>query len=120
MAVRDILDGVSWQGTYQGKPSNAAYCECEVLIISQDEDLKVGDAVSRRTCELIDDDKKQLEKLNISTSGQYDDASIMAARYALDKQCTAVDIERSKPLSKNKVLQLIRDTMKTSTKPTSK
>ena len=123
MADKDILDGVSFLGSFQGKTCYSAQCECEVLIISQDESLQVADAVPRQTCELTDDDKKQLEKLNISTNSQCDDASIMEARYALDKDCTVINTERSQPqnkLSKSKVLQLIRDTMKTSTKPASK
>ena len=122
MADRDILEGVSWQRSYQGKPSYAAYSETEVLMISQDEGLQIADAVPRQICELSDDDKKQLERLNIPASCWNDDATIMAARYALDKIYTVVKVERSKPqnkLNKSKVLQLIRDAMKTSSKPKS-
>ena len=120
MANKGYLQAVSWQASYQGQPSHTAWCEGEVLIIDQDEDLQVADTVPRRICELIDDDKKQLERLNIPTNSWYDDAGIIAARFALDKRYTMVRIERSKPkskLSKVRVLQLIRDAMKTSIKP---
>ena len=111
---------VSWQVNYQGKPCYSAYYECECLIISQDKDLQVADAVPRRSCELTDDDKQQLERLNLPQSSWKDDASIMATRYALDKRFTTVTVEKSKSencLNKGRVMQLIRDTMKTSTKP---
>ena len=92
--------------------------------VSQDDSLQVTDAVPRRSCELTEDDKHKLERLNISSpDSQYDDASIMAARYALDKQFTNIRVERSKAgsqLSKSTVLKIIRDTMKTSTKPRGK
>ena len=123
MANKDYLESVSWQASYQGQLSHTAWCEGEVLIINQDEDLQVADAVPRRTCELTDDDKQQLERLNISANCWYDDAGILAARFTLDKRYTMVRIERSKPeckLSKDRVLQLIRDAMKTSTKPKGK
>ena len=63
--------------------------------------------------------KQQLERLNLPQSNWKDDASIMAARCALDKRFTTVTIEKSKPgnLSKSKIMQLIRNTTKTSTKP---
>ena len=118
--AKDVLEDVSWQVSYQGKLDHSAYYESEVLIISQDEGLQVADTVPRRTCELTDDDNKQLERLNIPQSSWHDDVSIMAARYALDKRFIIVNIERSTPgnqLSKAKVMQRIRDTMKTSTKP---
>ena len=121
--MANYLEEVSWQVNYQGKPCYTAYCECEVLIISQDESLHAADAVPRRTCELTEDDKKQLERLNIPTSNWQDDASIVSARYALDKRYMTVKIVRNTPenlLSKNKALQAIRDIMKTSTKPAGK
>ena len=121
--AKDLLEDVSWQVSYQGKTCYSAWCESEVLIISQDDSLQVADAVPRRICELTDDDKRQLERLNLPQSSWQDDACIMAARYALDKRCMIVNIEKSKPgnqLSKGKVMQLIRDTMKTSTKPAGK
>jgi hypothetical protein len=111
---------VSWEVGYQGKPCHTAYYECECLIVSQDDDLQVPDAVSRRTCELTDNDKQQLERLNLPQNSWKDDANIMAARYSLDKRFTTVIFEKSKPgnhLSKGKTMQRIRDTMKTSTKP---
>ena len=46
--------------------------------------------------------------------------ALWAARYALDQRFTTVTIEKSKPvncLSKSKIMQLIRNTTKTSTKP---
>ena len=113
-------EDVSWQLSYQGKQYYSASFECEALIISQDDDLQVADAVPRRPSMLTDDDKNQLERLNLPQNSWLDDASIVSARYALDKRYTSVKIERSKPgnlLSKGKVLQLIRDTMKTSIKP---
>ena len=120
--AQDPLEGVSWEGTYQGKPFYSAYCDTDVLIISQSEDLKVVDAVPRQTCELSGDDEKQLERLNLSRSSWNDDASIMAARHAFDKRFTVLKIERNKPgerLCKTTVQQIIRNSMKTSTKPAS-
>ena len=93
MAKPQLVD-VSWQVSYQGKPCYTAYYDCECLIISQDDDLQVADAVPRRTYELTDDDKKQLERLNLPESSWQDDASIMAARYALDKRFTTITIEK--------------------------
>ena len=123
MAI-DPLEGVSWQESYQGKPCYSAYCDTEVLIISQQDDgLPVADAVPRFTCELSDDDKKQLERLNLPLSSWNDDASIMEARYARDKRYTMIPVKRSKPgklLCKTQVQQIIRNTMKASTKPACK
>ena len=119
----DPLEGVSWKENYQGKPCYSAYCDTEVLIISQDDGPPVADAVPRLTCELSDDDKKQLERLNLPQSSWNDDASIMEARYAHDKRYTMIPVERSKPgepLCKTKVQQIIRNTMKASTKPACK
>lgn len=119
----DPLEGVSWQVNYQGKPCYSAYCDTEVLIISQDDSLPVADAVPRLTCELSDDDKKQLERLELPLSSWNDDTSIMEARYACDKKYTMIQIETSKPgelLCKTKVQQIIRNTMKASTKPACK
>lgn len=73
--------------------SYTPFCEADILIISQVENLEVPDAVPRRICKLTDNDKLQLERLNISASSGYDDANIMAARCALDKQCTVVHTE---------------------------
>jgi hypothetical protein len=117
--AKDPLEGVSWQVSYQGKPCYSAYCETEVLIISQDDGLPGADAVPRLTCELTDDDKKQLERLDLPQSSWNDDASIMKARYGRDNRYTKIQIERNKqgePLYKTKVQQTIRNTMKASTK----
>ena len=119
----DPLEGVSWQVSYQGKPCYSAYCDTEVLIISQDDGLPVADAVPRLTCELTDDDKKHLERLELPQSSWNDDASIMEARFAIDKRHTMVQVKRSKPgeqLCKTEVQQIIRNTMKASTKPACK
>ena len=104
---------VSWEINYQGKPCYVAYCECECLLISQEEDLQVADAVPRRSCELTDDDKQQLERLNQPQSSWKDDTSIMAARFAFDKRFTKVQIERSSygRLRKTKVEEVIRNTI---------
>ena len=91
--AKDTLEGVTWEGSYQGKPSYIALYEREVLMIIQDESLRIADAVPRRACELTDDDKKQLERLNLPESSWEDDASIISARYALDKRFTMVHIE---------------------------
>lgn len=118
MAEENIVD-VSWQGSYQGKQSYTPWCEADIIIISQNESLQVTDAVPRRKCDLTDDDKKYLERLNISASSGFDDATIMAKRYALDKRCTVAHTERGTPqnmLSKGQVLQTIKDTMMKSTK----
>ena len=123
MCIRDSLQGVSWQVNYQGKACHSAYCESEILIIYQDESLQKANAVPRRSCELAEDDKRKLERLNLSPSSWHDDASIMAARYALDERITMVKIERGKSgeqLCKSKVLQLIQGMMKASTKPARK
>ena len=122
MAI-DPLEGVSWEVNYQGKPCYSVYCDTEVLVISQDDGLPVADAVPRLICELSDDDKKQLERLNLPLSKWNDDASIMEARYARDKRYTMIIVEKSKPgepLCKTKVQQIIRNTMKASTKPACK
>ena len=119
----DPLQNVSWEVPYQGKPCSSAHCESEILIIYQDDSLQVEGAVPRRSCELTEDDKKELKRLNISLSSAYDDASIIAARYALDKRFTSVKVERSKPgspLRTQRVMQLIQTTMKTSSKPAGK
>ena len=122
-AGTDPLQDVSWEVAYQGKACYTAYCETEILIIYQEDSLQVEDAVPRRSCELTEDDKNKLERLNISPSSEFDDASIMAARYALDKRITSVRVERSKPgspLHRQKVMQMIEATMKTSSKPAGK
>ena len=115
----DPLEGVSWKQNWQGKPCYSAFCDTEVLIISQDETLPVADAVPRLTCELTDDDKKQLERLNLHQSSWNDDASIIEARYARDKTYTRIQVEKNKPgemLLKTKVQRLIINSMKASTK----
>lgn len=120
---KDPLEGVSWEGTYKGKPCYSAHCDIEVLIISQDESLQVVDAVPRLMCELTGDDQKWLERLNLPQSSWNDDASIMEARFAFDKRFTTIQVERNKPerrLSKTNVQQIIRNTMKASTKQASK
>ena len=117
------MQDVSWQVSYQGKTHYVAFCEAEVLIIKQYDSLQVADAVPRRSCELTEDDKMKLERLKISPSSELDDATIMAARYALDKRYTALRIERSRSgsqLTKKTVLQMIQHIMKTSIKPRSK
>ena len=121
--AEDILEGVSWEESYQGKPCYSAYCDAEVLIISQDERLPVADAVPRLTSELTDNDKKQLERLKLPQNSWNDDARILAARYTQDKRYTVFPVERNKPgerLCKTKVQQIIRNTMKASTKPACK
>jgi hypothetical protein len=117
--AKDPLEGVSWQVSYRGKPCYSAYCETEVLIISQDDGLPVADAVPRLTCELSDDDKKQLERLELPQSNWNDDASIMDARYGRDKRYTMIPVEKRKPgesIHKTKAQQIIINTMKASTK----
>ena len=119
----DPLEGVSWQVSYQGKPCYSAHCDTEVLIIHQDDSLPVADAVPRLTCELTDNDKEQLERLDLPQSSWNDDASIMEARFAVDKIYTMVQIKRSKSgeeLRKTEVQQIIRNTMKASIKPACK
>lgn len=114
---------ISWEVSYQGKTHHSAFYEQEVLVISQDETLQRTDVVPRQKCELTEDDKKKLERLDLPQSSWDDDASIMAARYALDRRYTSVRIERGNhgaQLSKGKVLQIIQNTMKSSTKPGSK
>jgi hypothetical protein len=121
--AKDPLEGVSWEGRFEGKPYYSAKCDIEVLIISQDDSLPgVADAVPRLNCELADTDQNQLERLGLPQNSLRDDASIMAARFACDKRFTKVQVERSNHggLSKAKVQEVIRNTMKTSTKPARK
>lgn len=49
------LEGVSWQVPFQGKECYSAFCEADILIIKQEENLPVADAVQRRSCELTED-----------------------------------------------------------------
>ena len=117
--AKDPLEGVSWEGTYRGKPYYSAKCDIEVLIISQDDSLPgVADAVPRLNCELTDSDQNQLERLGLSHDSLRDDTNIMAARFAFDKRFTKVQVEKSNHggLSKTKVQEVIRNIMKTSTK----
>ena len=121
--AKDPLEGVSWEGRFEGKPCYSAQCDIEVLIISQKDSLPgVADAVPRLNCELTDSDQNQLERLGLLQDSPKDDASIMAARFAFDKRFTKVQVERSNHggLSRTKVQEVIRNTMKTSTKPARK
>ena len=121
--AKNPLDGVCWEGTFQGKPYYSAKCDIEALIISQDDSLPgVADAVPRLNCELMDSDQNQLERLGLLKESPRDDASIMAARIDFDKRFTKVQVERSNHggLPKTKVQEVIRNTMKTSTKPARK
>ena len=118
--AKDPLEGISWEGRFQGKPCYSAESDIEVLIISQEDSLPgIADAVPRLNCELRDSDQNQLERLGLSHNSLRDDVSIMAARFAFDKRFTKVQVERSNHggLSKTKVQGVIRNTMKTSTKP---
>ena len=121
--AKDPLEGVSWEGRFEGKPCYSAQCDIEVLIISQKDSLPgVADAVPRLNCELTDSDRNQLERLGLLQDSPRDDASIMAARIDFDKRFTKVQVERSNrgELSRTKVQEVIRNTMKTSTKPARK
>ena len=118
--AKDPLEGVSWEGRFEGNPYYSAHYDIEVLIISQDDSLPgVADAVPRINCELTDSDQNQLERLGLPHNSLRDDASIKAARFAFDKRFTKVQVERSNHggLSRTKVQEVIRNTMKTSTKP---
>ena len=65
--AKNPLDGVCWEGTFQGKPYYSAKCDIEALIISQlDDNLpRVADAVPRLNCELMDSDQNQLKRLGL-------------------------------------------------------
>lgn len=77
------------------------------------------DIQPRCSLELTESDKNQLQRLGIPTANWQDDATIMAARCALDKKYTVLPMERSmsgEMLTKAYVLSKIEEYMKTTMK----
>ena len=101
-----------------------AMCQKDELLIIQSDSLQGAGVVPRQlSAELKDEDKKQLERLNLSTESWSDEGSIMKARMHKDSTYTVVGIERSRPgqpLSKKMILKKIQDMMKTTLKAGSK
>ena len=112
-----------WGGTLQGQQVYGAYGTRDIVIIHQEDTPETEDAVSRHTVKLTKEDEKKLEKLGLSPDGWHDDASIMAARIALDSEYTLTATERSSPgeeLTKDDILDRISTTMKSTSKDGSK
>ena len=86
---------VPWGGTLQGEELHGAAGSRDVLIISQDEALQGEDIVPRRQAELTNDDKKELERLNLPPDQWEVDASIKAARYMKDTRFSAIEVMKS-------------------------
>ena len=110
---------IQWGGTVQGHQLYGAYGTRDILIISQDDALQAEDIVSQNTIQLSEEDKKKLDRLDLPPDMWHDDASIMAARIALDDEYTLIATERSKPgepLTKDYVLDEIRTVMKSTSK----
>lgn len=111
---------IKWGGTVQGQQLYGAYGTRDILIISQEDTLQEGqDVVSRQTVMLTKEDEKKLDRLGLPPDSKHDDATIMAARIALDSEYTLVSTERSRPgqaLTKDYILEMIRTTMKSTSK----
>ena len=108
-----------WGETLQGKKLLGAYGTRDILIIAQDDYLQGLDIQPRCSLELTESDKTQLQRLGIPTSKWQDDASIMAARCALDTEYTLLPMERSMPgelFTKDYVMLKIEEYMKTTLK----
>ena len=115
---------ISWNCTFQGHVMHGAMCQKDELIIVQSDSLRGAEIVPRRlNAVLTVEDKKQLERVNLSPENWSDEGSIMKARMDKDSTYTVVEVERSKPgqpLSKEKTLKKVQDMMKTTLKAGSK
>ena len=111
---------ISWNHTFQGHAVYGAICQKDELLIIQSDSLQGAGVVPRQlNVELTDEDRKQLERLNLFPDNLYDEESIMKARMDRDSTYTVVGIERSQhgqPLSKKIILKKIQDMMKTTLK----
>ena len=109
-----------WGATILGSKNYGASGTRDVLIIAQDDCLQGPDIVQRRGgLELTDSDKNQLQRLGIPQANWQDNASIMEARFVMDKDYTLLPTERGRPgndLSKVHVLSRIENYMKTTMK----
>ena len=92
-ATRQVI----WGGTIQGEKFHGVYGPRDVLIISQDETIQGEDIVPRRQAELANDDKRQLERLDLPLDQWQDDANIMAARQNKDTNYTVTEVIKSRP-----------------------
>lgn len=104
-----------WGCTLQEKKLLGAYGTRDIVIIAQDDSLQGPDIQPRCSLQLTDSDRNQLQRLGIPTANWQDDATIMAARCALDKDYTLLPIERSisgEMLTKNYVVSKIEEYMK--------
>ena len=115
---------ISWNYTLLGHTVHGATCHKDELLIIQSDNLQRADVIRRRlNVELTDDDKKQLERLDLPPESWYDEGSIMKARMDKDSRYTVVGVERNKPgepLSKKMMIKKIQDMMKTTLKAGSK
>ena len=112
---------MQWQSTFQGKTSYAANCQKDVLIIVSSESLQGDDTVSRRTFELTNEDIDKLQRLNFPRPAEQwkDDASIMEARYKMDKENYGSTIVKREE-TKQSILKACEFLMKSTTKAGSK
>lgn len=94
----------------------AADCPRDILIIIQDEvSQQRPEVIPRRKTELTIEDRLKLEKLALPAVEWENDASIMAARIALDCRLKLVGEERSLPwetLTKKHILKRIERLLK--------
>ena len=114
-----IAMATEWGETLQGMKLHGAYGTRDIMIISQNDSLQGPDIQPRGSLELTDSDRNQLQRLGIPINNWQDDASIMAARCALDKEYTLLPMERNmsgETLTKAYVLSKIEEHMKTTMK----
>ena len=107
---------LQWQIAHQGKTLHLAHCQRDVLIIVSNECLEGIDIVPRHDTELTKEDIEKLQRLNLPNPEQWkDDASIMKARYELDKQyCGRVTVKRGE--TRQSILEACEILMKSTTK----
>lgn len=101
----------------------AADCHRDVIIIIQDDSLSQQrpEVIPRKKTELTTEDKLKLKNLAYLPSVEWEnDASIMAARVALDCRLNLVGVERSlswEMLTKKHTLKRIERILKRTMKP---
>ena len=99
----------------------AVDCHKDILIITEDEaGQQRPEVVPRRKSELSREDMQKLEKLALPATEWENDASITAARIALDCRLKLAGVERSLPwetLTKKRVLRRIERLLKHTMKP---
>ena len=115
---------IYWNYKLQGYTIQRARCHKDALVIIQSDSLQGPGVVPRRPdAELTDEDKNQLERLNLPPECCKDEGSIMKARMDMDNWHTVVGVERNKPgepLSRKLILKKIEDVTKTTLKAGSK